>query len=133
MSALTQEKNIEMYNQVMALSDFDICKYLAEIEGLQTYTQAGDVRVVVPDGDDYHFDPLNNVNQCDELISKHGVKRRYEPYDFIGWCYHVQDGKNPANITERQDFGDGEPDITMQKAAGLAIILNKSEKFKLAS
>jgi hypothetical protein len=132
MSAKKQEKDIELYNQVAALSDLDICKFLAEIENLQTYVQMGTVRVVVVDGDDYYFDPLNNSGQCIKLIEKHEVERSYQPYDFIGWGYHVLNGKNPIHILERQDFeGNDVPDISMQKGSCLAIILNKSERFKL--
>jgi hypothetical protein len=132
MSAKKQEKDIELYNQVVALSDLDICKFLAEIENLQTYEQMGAVRVVVVDGDDYYFDPLNNGAQCIKLIAKHDVQRTYERYDFIGWGYHVLDGENPIHILERQDFeGNGEPDLTMHKGSCLAILLNKSERFKL--
>ena len=90
------------------------------------------MRVLVEDGDDYYFDPLSDANQCVALLQKHNVERKYAHYDFIGWSYHVLDGINPLHVTERQDFdGSGEPDISFQKAVCLAIILNKSEAFKL--
>ena len=128
----TDKKDLVMCRKVKALSDLEICKLLADIEGLKTYVQLDSVRVSVPDGDDYYFNPLYDNNQLIALMQKHGVERTWEPYDFIGWSYHVVDGVNPIHITERQDFsGSGEPDITMQKAVSLAIILNKSDAFKL--
>lgn len=131
MQTETDKQDLVMFCKVKALSDLEICKHLADIEGLQTYVQLDSVRVNVPDGDDYYFNPLCNNDQLIALMQKHGVERTWEPYDFIGWSYHVVDGVNPIHITERQDFtGNGEPDMAMQKAVSLAIILNKSEAFK---
>lgn len=126
------EQDLEMYNKVITLSDFDICLFLAEIEDLQVYTQFGSVRIVVENGDDYYFNPLENSDQFLELIEKHDVERVWHPYDFMGWGYHVLGGKNPLNILERQDYGDNiSLNLTMKKASCLAIILNKSNKYKL--
>lgn len=65
-------------------------------------------------------------------MDKYEVERTYQPYDFIGWSYHVLNGKNPIHILERQDFEDDLPDISMQKAVSLAIILNKATPEMLA-
>tara|TARA_R110002033_G_scaffold135713_6_gene175480 strand:+ start:30772 stop:31179 length:408 start_codon:yes stop_codon:yes gene_type:complete len=128
-----QTQDILMFNKVMALSDVEICKYIAEIEGLSTYVQSGSVRVMVTDGDDYYFNPLTDNNQLIFIMIKHEVERDFEHYDVIGWGYNVLDGKNPIRVTERQDFDDPvQPDLSMQKAVCLAIILNKSEDFKLS-
>ena len=124
---IKKEQDLAWFKQVESLSDLSICKILAELEGLQTYVQFETVRVVVADGDDYYFNPLENNDQFVDLFIKHDVQRTYEPYDFIGWTYHVLDGENPIHITERQNFvGNGKPDISMQKAGCMAIILNKA-------
>ena len=131
MKAKTQDGDLVMFNKVMALSDFDICKFLSETEGLQTYIKSGSVRVVVLEGDDYNFDPLSNNDQFTRLLEKHDIERTWQPYDFLGWSYHVLNGANPLHILERQDYDEqGVPDISMQKASCLAILLNKSERFK---
>lgn len=120
-----QVHDLERYHQVMALSNFQICQYMADIEGLQTYTHSGEVRVQVISGGDYDFNPLIDNNLCFALMEKYEVVRTYEAYDFIGWNYHVLDGANPIVITERQDFeGNDAPPISMNKAVCLAIILN---------
>ena len=123
-----EDKDLEKFNKVMSLTDLEICMHLARIEGLNTYIQSSSVRIVVADGDDYYFNPLDDSDQLIELMVKHNVQRFYEPYDFIGWCYHVLRGENPIHITERQDLDNpNAPDISMQKAVCLAIILNKSK------
>lgn len=134
--AMTKEKDLEVAwcNIVEALSDLAICKALAKIEELQAYVQSDTLWVVVTDGNDYCFNPLMNNDQCVDLMIKYDVERIYEPYDFIGWGYRILDGKNPIRILERQDFdGSGEPDISMQKATCLAVILNKANPEMLAS
>tara|TARA_Y100001936_G_C15935337_1_gene591691 strand:+ start:318 stop:734 length:417 start_codon:yes stop_codon:yes gene_type:complete len=125
-------KSAEMLAAVMLLSDFDICQRLANLEGLLTYEQRQSVRINVPDGDDYYFNPLEDNDQMVALMIKYDVVRTFQQYDFVGWSYHVIDGHNPAHITERQDFnGTGKPDISMAKAVCLAIILNKDDDFSL--
>ncbi len=121
-----------MHDRVMALTDFEICQHLAEIEGLNTYAQFDSIRVQVTDGDDYYFNPLADSSQLVALIEKHDVLRNYEEYDAIGFSYHVMGGDNCIRVTEVQDFeGSGEPDISMAKAICLAIILNKDAAFSL--
>lgn len=125
-------KSAEMLAAVMLLSDFDICQRLANLEGLLTYEQRHSVRINVPDGDDYYFNPLEDNDQMVALMIKYDVVRTFQQYDFVGWSYHVFGGHNPAHITERQDFkGTGKPDISMAKAVCLAIILNKDDDFSL--
>lgn len=127
MTAKEKDLEVDWHNTVVALSDLSICKVLAKIEELQTYVHLNTVRVVAPDGDDYCFNPIANNDQCVDLIIKHDVQRTYEPYDFIGWGYHVLGGKNPIHILEIQAFeGNDKPDISMQKASCLAVILNKA-------
>lgn len=134
MSAQEDQKDLAMYRKVKALSELEICIYLAQIEGLQIYVQFNSVRVNVAEGDDYYFNPLANSEQLMELMVKHDVERTWEQYDFIGWSYHVLGGVNPIHVTERQDFsGNEEQDLSMHKAVCLAIILNKSEAFKLSA
>lgn len=132
MTAAIIKKDEQVYDKVIALTDLEICQQLATIEGLQTYIQFDSVRVQVTDGDDYYLNPLENSDQLINLMIKHEVQRNWEPYDFIGWGYHVVDGKNPIHILERQNFdGSDTADLPMSKAVCLAIILNKSKDFKL--
>lgn len=124
--------HLDMLKRVMRLSDLEICQHLADIEGLQTYVQFSSIRCIVRDGDDYYFNPLDNNDQCFSLMEKYRVARTYEPYHMIGWSYHVVDGANPIHITQNQNFfGSGRPDLSIQKAVCLAIILNESDTFKV--
>lgn len=130
------DKEIAMCNKVEALTDFEICKFIADLECLPTYAQFGVLRVMVEDGDDYYFNPLENNDQLVALMVKHDVVRRWEPYDFIGWSYHVLDGENRIHITERQfdTNADGNPNTEerpMSKCVCLAIILNKVKDFSI--
>lgn len=130
-----KDKELAMHDAVLALTDFDICRHLAELEGLSWYEQFGSVRIMVVDGDDYYFNPLNDNDQWAALFHKYQVERTYMPYDMIGFAYHVLDGDNPLRVTERQnlDIATPEaPDLTMQKASCLAILLNRSPEFSLS-
>lgn len=73
-----QKGDFAWYEVVKSLSDINICKALANVEGLSTYIQSDLVRIVVPDGDDYYFDPLNNNDQLIGLMIKHDVVREWE-------------------------------------------------------
>jgi hypothetical protein len=129
-----KDQDLQMYDKVISLSDLAICLLLAKIEKLPTYTQLGLVKIVAEDGNDYFFNPLENNDQFVGLIEKHDVERVWHPYDFFGWGYHVMNGKNPLIILERQQFDENESqNLTMKKASCLAIILNKSETYKLDS
>lgn len=122
------DKDLEMLYTVLALSDEEICQALAKLEGISTYAEDG--KVMVHGGGE--FNPLVDGNLLVDLMDKYEVERRYEPYDFIGWSYHVLDGENPIHITERQGTpGPDEQNIGMKKAACLAIILNKADAYKL--
>lgn len=124
--------DLAWYRRVMALSDLGICLVLARIEALQVYYQFGSVRINVGDGDDYYFNPLQDNNQCVAMMIKHNVERTWEPYDFVGWSYHLLNGENPIHITENQDFhGSERENIGFQKAVCLAIILNKATSVML--
>jgi len=123
---IKDDADLAWFDKIIAFDDLTICRLLADVEGLPHYVQFEQIRIVVSDGDDYYFNPLVNGDQCIALVKKHDVERTWQPYDFIGWSYHVLDGKNPIHITERQDWEDVDnPMLNLEKASCLAIILNK--------
>ena len=56
------------------MGDLTIPKRLAKIEGLTFYVQFDTVRILVPDGDDYYFDPENDDALCFKLMVKYKVE-----------------------------------------------------------
>lgn len=126
------------------LTDLEICKKIAEIEGVKAHEFRGSI-VLSEDYNEvvnsvasgryspeqvakliarWEYSPLTDDALCFQLMVKHEVEREYEPYDFIGWNCHSQKDKDPERITERTYWGEGKetPDISANKAICLAII-----------
>jgi hypothetical protein len=108
----------------LELSNLEICFEIAKIKGLNVYEQFGSARIVVAEGDDYYFNPVEDKSLCAELMDEFDVERIYEPYDCLGFHYHCIDDKNPQKVLEI-DTSREEVEITMQKAICLAIVRAK--------
>ena len=112
------------------LTDLEICKKIAEIEG-RTYWSSGHgegLHLHYIEGNAnsriLYYNPLTDDALCFKLMVKYEIERCYEPYDFIGWSYHSRKSNNPAHVTERTYWGEGEEtaDLSPNKAICLAII-----------
>ncbi|MBE0362116.1 hypothetical protein PULV_a3915 [Pseudoalteromonas ulvae UL12] len=120
----------------MPLSEQEICKQIAEIEGHKTVNSSSVGLVfiekigfcstdLVEISDSENFNPVANDALCFQLIKKHEIVRVWESYGQLGWYY--TDLQNYLNTTGNREVflvdehGDN-------RAALLAIIeLHKSQ------
>ena len=115
------------------MDDLEICQRMAKIEGytlrrnslLWYFQSTGAI-----DCDFEEFNPLTDDALCFRLMVKHEVIREWEPYDFLGWNYHMINSKNCVRTTERTYWEEGEetPDISPNKAICLAIITGHEQE-----
>ncbi|TQF66193.1 hypothetical protein [Pseudoalteromonas luteoviolacea] len=107
--------------ETKSLNDFEICKLIADLKSLNTYKQSGQVRVVVENGEDYYFNPIENETQALSLVLEFKVLRGYEPYDLLGFHWYIHDAHNKVHILE-YDYNRVNKRISPQKAICLAIV-----------
>lgn len=72
----------------LKLSNLEICFEIAKIKGLNVYEQFGSARIVVAEGDNYNFNPVEDKALCADLMEEFDVERLYQPYDCLGFNYH---------------------------------------------
>jgi hypothetical protein len=119
----------------MNLSDQELCKQIAEIEGHKVVSSSSVGLIFIEKVgfcptdfieimDSENYNPVANDALCFQLIKKHDIVRVWESYDQLGWYY--TDLQNYLNTTgNREAFLVNEHGEN--KAALLAIIeLNKS-------
>lgn len=117
------------YEQVIALSDLDIAEKLAELENIAgVKTEHG--LLTQPHGTLYQ--PITEPQTILQLMDKYEIGRKYEAYDFIGWGYWMEDGRNPIHILERQEFENRSAgNFSIGKCVGLAVLLNAHPDYQL--
>ncbi len=112
----------ETIQDVSKLANIEICLMLAKIKGLSTYVQNDQVRIIVEDGDDYYFNPIDNAAQALDLAFEFTVLRDFEPYDCLGGYWYVLNAQNQTRTLEYDSSRTHEAEITLSKAICLAVL-----------
>lgn len=98
-------------------SNIRLCEKLAELEGHEvSYVQFDCVRICVPDGDDFYFNPLENDELCFQLLLKYNVS--FHPKLPDNQTYRFGGSGPYARCGSHEPFTDENPN----KAICLAIV-----------